>query len=72
MENGSVVEGVFALLTGYRVSPLALALGKFDEVSHGFGCIFFKEAAHDPAFAGFKNGIGAGLVSHDDPFTPAR
>jgi hypothetical protein len=44
--------------------PLALALGEFHKVGYGFWCIFFKEAADNVSFAGFKRGIESGLAGH--------
>src|SRR5690348_511286 len=50
------------------MSPLTLPFGELDEVGNCLGCIFFKEAANDRSFAGFKRGIKSGLASHGNPF----
>ncbi len=64
MEDGAVVEAVFALLAADRVGPLAFAFGEFGEVGYGFGRFFFEEAADDGAFRSIDDGVSTGLTRH--------
>ena len=54
MEDGAVVEAVFALLAADGMGPLAFAFGEFDEVGDGFGGFFLEQAADDGAFTGIE------------------
>src|SRR5882724_1620660 len=67
MEDGSVVQPVFALVARHRMSPLALALGKFGEVSDCLGRFFIEEAADDLPLAGIKRCVQSWLACHDAP-----
>jgi hypothetical protein len=68
MKNRSIVEAIFGFLACRGMRPFALAFGKFDEVGDGLRRIFFKQAANDGSFAGFKRGVESGLASHEFPF----
>src|SRR5258705_10688470 len=67
VENGPVVEWVFALLACGRVSPLALAFRQFDKVGDGFRSVLLKQTANDVAFAGVEDGVGARGACHIFP-----
>ena len=41
------------------------AFGKFDEVLDRLGRFFFKEAAHDSAFAGVESGVSSRFTGHE-------
>src|SRR5580698_2737743 len=44
--------------------PFFLTFGKFHKVGDRLRRIFFKEAANDGSFAGFKRGVRSRLSSH--------
>src|SRR5437660_6112678 len=67
MEDGSVVEPIFRLFTAERVLPFALAFRKLNKILHGFGRVFFKQAACDCAFSSIENSVGSGLPGHGAP-----
>jgi len=72
VKDGSVVEGIFCLLAGGGVGPLALALGEVRQSWRRSWGVFFEQAADDGAFAGFEYGIGSGCAGHSLLFAGVR
>jgi len=67
VKNGSVIEGVFALLARAGMSPLALTFRQFDEIGDGFRGILLKQTANNVAFRGVENCIHARRSCHIFP-----
>src|SRR5580658_2247680 len=64
MEDRSVVELVRRLLARGGVRPLLRALGEFNEVSYGDGCVGFEEADGDLAFGRIEDGVSSWCERH--------
>src|SRR5262249_45901244 len=72
MEDGSVVEALFALFACDGMFPLAVALSQVNEVGDSFGSVFVEQAADNGAFGGLEDGVGAGRTGHRNPFSLSK